>query len=286
MEIAVWVQAVVNGLFIGMLYVVVTLGIALVFGIMEIVNFAHGEFYMLGAIFVWYFFGMLGLNYYLALLLSMTVVAVMGMLTERLFLRPFRGKLLEAFIVALALVTIIPNVTTLAVGGMGKQVPSVFSGVLKVWGVSFSNERLTIVLASALLVAVLFLFIRYAKIGQALRAVSQDADAAQLQGISLNFASSLSMGIGCGLAALAAGLVAPIYGVTPWIGAPIIMKSMVIIIIGGMGSIPGVVLGGLLLGFMEAFGTLFVSAPTVALLSFVLIIVVLLVRPRGLLGHA
>ncbi len=286
MEITVYFQAIVNGLFIGMLYVVVTLGIALVLGIMGIVNFAHGEFYMMGAILVWYFFGKLGFNYYLALLVSVLGVAIMGMATERIFFRPFRGKLLEAFIVALALVVIIPNATTLAVGGMAKQVPSVFSGVLKVWSISFSNERLTIMLTSAVLVVLLFLFIRYTKIGRALRAVSQDVDAAQLQGISLNYASSLSMGIGCALAALAAGLVAPIYGVTPWIGGPMIMKSMIIIIIGGMGSIPGVVLGGLLLGFMEAFGTLWVSAPTVALLSFVLIIIVLLVRPHGLLGHA
>lgn len=279
-------QSIVDGLTSGMVYVMVALGLTLVFGVMDIVNFAHGEMYMLGAVVLWYLFGSLGVNYVLSLPASMVIIAILGVAIERFCYRPFRGRLLDSFIVALALVTIIPNAVSKIIGPFAKDVPSALPGTLKFLGLTLTMERILVVIVSIVLVFGLFLFIQWHKAGRAMRAVAQDPDAAALQGISIDRISSICMAIGCGLAAAAAGLIAPIFSVTPWMGGPIIMKVFIIIIIGGLGSIPGAVLGGLLLGFLESFGVLFVSLSIVSLIGFVLIIVVLLVRPRGLLGHA
>lgn len=286
MTLTMFAQSAVDGLTTGMVYVVVALGLTLVFGVMDIVNFAHGEMFMLGAIVLWFLSVSLGITYIVALLMSAIIIAILGVLIERLFYRPFRGRLLDSFIVALALVTIIPNAVSNIAGPFAKAVPSPLPGTLQVQGLTLSLERMAVVVASFLLVAGLFAFIQWHKAGKAMRAVAQDPEAAALQGVSIDRTSSICMALGCGLAAAAAGLITPIFSATPWMGGEVIMKSFIIIIIGGLGSIPGAVLGGLLLGFLESFGTLFVSLPVVSLFGFVLIIVVLLARPKGLLGRA
>jgi branched-chain amino acid transport system permease protein len=152
-------------------------------------------------------------------------------------------------------------------------------------GVVITVERLAAIVIGVLLIVSLNLFLLRTKMGRAIRAVAQDKEAAALQGVGVSRISALTFGIGCGLAATAGALVAPIFVVNPSLGNEVILKAFLVVILGGMGNIPGALLGGLVLGFIEGFGCLFFSVPTVMVLTFVLIIVILIVRPQGLLGH-
>ena len=286
MEAQLLVQALVNGVMLGMVYILVALGLTLVFSIMEVINFAHGEFYMLGGFTAYYLFAQLGINYLVTLAAAAVLVGLLGFLLEKVIFRPFRGNLLGAFIVSLGLVWILQSGALVAFGTLEKSVPSPFRGTLKVLGVYFSLERLAVTLIGITLVTALYVFIRFSKQGRAIRAVAQDSDAAALQGINVNRISSQAFALGSALAAAAGALIGPIFFVSPFMGGLPILKAFIIIILGGMGSIPGALLGGLILGIAEGVGSIFLSVPGVNLLGFVIVIAVLLLRPRGLLGHA
>lgn len=286
MEPQLLIQALVNGIMLGMVYVLVALGLTLVFSIMEVINFAHGEFYMLGGFAAYYLFAELGLNYLVTIAAAVVLVGGLGWVIEKTIFRPFRKDLLGAFIVSLGLVEVLQSVAMLAFGSLEKSVPSPFRGVFRVFGVYLSLERLIVTVAAIVMVAALYLFIQVSKEGRAMRAVAQDSDAAALQGINVSRISSLAFAIGAALAGTAGVLMAPIFFVSPFIGGLPIVKAFIIIILGGMGSIPGALLGGLILGVAEGVGSIFLSIPSVNLLGFLIVMVVLLVRPRGLLGHA
>ncbi len=286
MEPQLLIQALVNGVMLGLVYLLVALGLTLVFSIMEVINFAHGEFYMLGGFTAFYLFAQLGLNYFLTLVAAIGLVGSLGWVVEKLIFRPFRRDLLAAFIVSLGLVWVLQSGAMLAFGSLEKTVPSPFRGVLKVLGIYFSLERLVVTVTAIALVTALSLFIQFSKEGQAMRAVAQDSDAAALQGINVDRISSLAFALGAALAATAGVLIAPIFFVSPFIGGLPIVKAFIIIILGGMGSVAGALLGGLILGLAEGVGSIFLSIPAVNLLGFVIVMVVLLLRPQGLLGHA
>ena len=286
MEPQLLVQALANGVMLGMVYVLVALGLTLVFSIMEVINFAHGEFYMLGGFTAYYLFARLEVNYLATLAASVVLVGTLGVVIERLIFRPFRGNLLGAFIVSLGLVWILQSGAIIAFGVLEKSVPSAFRGVLKILGVYFSVERLVVTLIALVMVLALYLFIQFTREGRAMRAVAQDGDAAALQGINVQRISSLAFALGAALAAAAGVLIGPIFFVSPFMGGLPILKAFIIIILGGMGSIPGALLGGLILGMAEGVGSIFLTAPGVNLLGFLIVIAVLLLRPRGLLGHA
>jgi branched-chain amino acid transport system permease protein len=286
MDPVLLIQALVNGVMLGMVYILVALGLTLVFSIMEVINFAHGEFYMLGGFAVYYLLAQLGANYFLALAAAILLVGALGWVVEKIVFRPFRKDLLGAFIVSLGLLWVLQSGALLAFGSLEKSVPSPFRGVLRVLGVHFSLERLVVTLIGIVLVAGLYLFIRFSRDGRAMRAVAQDEDAAALQGINVDRISSLAFALGAALAATAGVLIAPLFFVSPFMGGLPIVKAFVIIILGGMGSIPGALLGGLILGVAEGVGSIFLSSPAVNLLGFLLVILILLVRPQGLLGHA
>jgi branched-chain amino acid transport system permease protein len=174
----------------------------------------------------------------------------------------------------------------LGFGVLDKSVPSAVSGIVRVFGFIISRERLMVIVTASALMAALYAFLKLTRTGQAMRAVSQDADAAALQGIDIEAMSALGFGIGCALAGAAGALLAPIFAVSPTMGALPVVKAFIIIIVGGMGSLPGAVLGGLLLGAVEGIGTLFMSSAAVNMLGFLVVIAILLVRPRGLFGAA
>jgi len=279
-------QALVNGVMLGMVYILVALGLTLVFSIMEVINFAHGEFYMLGGFIAYYLVAGLGLNYLLTLVAAILLIGALGWVVEKIIFRPFRRDLLGAFIVSLGLLWVVQSSALLAFGSLEKTVPSPFRGTLRVLGVYFSLERLIVTVIGIVLVAGLYLFIQFSRDGRALRAVTQDSDAAALQGINVDRVSALAFALGSALAATAGVLIAPLFFVSPFMGGLPIVKAFIIIILGGMGSIPGALLGGLILGVAEGVGSIFLSLPAVNLLGFLIVIVILLVRPQGLLGHA
>jgi len=280
------VQALLNGFGLAMVYVLVALGLTLIFSILEIINFAHGEFYMLGGYVTYYVYAVFGVNYFVTLALAIATVGVAGVLAERVIFHDLRGKALNAFIVSLGLLWVMQAGAQLGFGVLDKPVPSAFSGIVRVVGLIISVERLVVTLTAIVLIVGLYLFLRLSRPGRAMRAVAQDADAAALQGVNIEAVSALGFGVGCALAGGAGGLLAPVFAVSPAMGALPVVKAFIIIIIGGMGSLPGAVLGGLLLGGVEGLGSLFMGSAAVNILGFLMVIVVLLVRPRGLVGGA
>jgi branched-chain amino acid transport system permease protein len=280
------VQALLNGFGLAMVYVLVALGLTLIFSILEIINFAHGEFYMLGGYVTYYAYALFGLNYFATLGLAIVTVGLAGVVAERLIFHDLRGKALNAFIVSLGLLWVMQAGAQLSFGVLDKPVPSAFSGIVRVLGLIISVERLVVTLCAVVLIVGLYLFLRLSRPGRAMRAVAQDADAAALQGVNIEAISALGFGVGCALAGGAGGLLAPVFAVSPAMGALPVVKAFIIIIVGGMGSLPGAVLGGLLLGGVEGLGSLFMGSAAVNILGFLMVIVVLLVRPRGLVGGA
>lgn len=286
MPVDLLVQALLNGFGLAMVYVLVALGLTLIFSILEIINFAHGEFYMLGGYVTYYGYALFGLNYFATLGLAILTVGMAGVVAERLIFRDLRGKTLNAFIVSLGLLWVMQAGAQLGFGVLDKPVPSAFSGIVRVLGLVISLERLVVTLCAIVLIVGLYLFLRLSRPGRAMRAVAQDADAAALQGVNIEAVSALGFGVGCALAGGAGGLLAPVFAVSPAMGALPVVKAFIIIIVGGMGSLPGAMLGGLLLGGVEGLGSLFMGSAAVNILGFLMVIVVLLLRPRGLVGGA
>jgi branched-chain amino acid transport system permease protein len=281
-------QCFVNGIMSGSILILVALGLTMIFGIMHIVNFAHGELYMLGAFCLWVFFAELQVPYFLALILSMIIVSGLGIVIERFLFKPFRGDLAPSFIISLGLVMILQTGTLLGFGIEDKAAPtpSGFQGLIHFGGAVLSKERLLVILISAILMVGVWLFIQRTKPGQAMRAVAQDQDAAALQGISIDATASLAMGVGCALAAAAGCLMAPIFYINPYMGAVPIMKAFVVIILGGLGSVGGVFIGGFIIGFVDSFGSTYLSSPIASMMAFGVLILTLIFRPRGFFGHA
>ena len=277
-------QAVVNGLMLGVIYVLMALGLTLIFSIMRVVNFAHGEFYMAGAFIAYVLMTWLGLSYLAALVLAVAATGLIGLVVERLVMGRFYGNLLGAFVVSLGLSWVLQMVAQMIFGTVDKKLPSTFFGIWQLGSIRIPVERGVVLLAGVALVAGLYRLIQGTGVGRAMRAVAIDPTAAALMGINVRALSTLVFVLGAALAGASGVLVGPLFYISPTMGEIPVVKAFIVIILGGMGSIPGATLGGLLLGLLEALGQLVLPSPTVSLLEFVLVIVMLLVRPQGLLG--
>lgn len=278
-------QSIVNGVGLSMVYILVALGLTLIFSILRIINFAHGEFYMLGGFAAYYLTGAWEINYFLTIILAFIIIGAIGVMTERLFFAPLRDNLLAGFIVSLGLLWILQGSATIAFGVLDKEVATQFPGILRAFGIVIPKERLFVILCSVALIVFLYAFLTLSRHGLALRAVAQDMDAAALQGINVDRIAGLAFGIGCAMAGVAGTLLAPVYFVSPFIGTLPVIKAFIIIILGGMGSLTGAIVGGFILGFMESVAPLYFPIAAVEILGFVLVMFVLVVRPRGLFGH-
>jgi branched-chain amino acid transport system permease protein len=284
MTSAFFIQVLINGLMLGLTYVLIASGFSLIYGIMRLLNFAHGEFYMLGAFATYLLCEHLGLNYFAALLLSMILVAILGVMVYHFFFRPFRDQHDPSLVIALGVAMLIGGLSLLIFGEKDKSVAPVFSGVMKIFGATLSLERIAVIVMAILLMVALTLFIKFSKLGQAMRAVAQDREAAALQGIGVDSTFALCMAISSALAGAAGALLAPLFFVNPFLGMHAVLKALVVVVIGGLGSIPGAIAGGLLLGFVESVGNTFLGGAT-EMLGFIIVMIVLLVRPQGLFGH-
>jgi branched-chain amino acid transport system permease protein len=278
-------QSILNGFSSAGIYVLVALGLTLVLSIMNIVQLSHGEIYMIGAYGVYYMGVTVGLNFFLALVVSTLLVGGLGILLERLCFRPFRGQPERAMIVSIGLILILQNVVLSIAGGSPRKIESPFPGVMQVMGTSMSWERLSIVVIGFALVAALFLFVRMTKTGQAMLAISQDRIGAALQGININRISAVAMFLGCALAAIAGALVGALFSILPTMGSFALMKGIAVIILGGLGSIPGAVVGGLIIGLIDGIIPALATTYVAGLIGFATIIIILLFRPQGIWGH-
>lgn len=279
-------QILVNGLTSGSFYVLMALGFTLIFGIMRLVNFAHGEFYMLGAFVVYHLYGRLGVNFFLALVAAAVTVAVLGAIVERVIFVPLRARELSMLMSALGLQIALQGVMAVVEGAEALSLPAPVSGVYRSAWLVFPYDRLLVVAVAVVVLALFYVFVTWSKVGQALRAVAQDGEAALMQGIPVNRIYTLAFAIGCALAAIAGAVIAPVFSLHVYMGQAAILKAFVVVILGGLGSVPGAVVGGLVLGVTESlFASLF-GALMADMLGFLLIMVILLWRPFGLLGRA
>ena len=286
MSTAALAQSVLNGLALSGIYILIALGLTLVMSIMGIVQVAHGEIYMIGAYSVYYVVAVLGGNFFLGIVASILFVGGVGVLLERLCFRPFRGRPDRAFTISIALILILQNVVLALAGGNPRSFSSPITGVVHVLGIAISWKRLIIVIVGLGLLVALFLFIKLTRTGQAMLAISQEREGAALQGMNIDRISATAMFLGCGLAAVAGGLIGSLFSISPTMGGFALMKGIAVIILGGLGSIPGAVVGGLILGLVDGVLPALTTTHIAGLVGFAAIIVILIFRPQGIGGHA
>ncbi len=284
---AILVELLLQGLVRGAMYALMGVGLSLIFGILGIVNFAHGELYMIGAYVMYAVSVALKLPFVLGIAAAALVLLVVGMLIERGLVAPLRRRagrdwLLDSFVLTIGLMVILQNGALMLLGARRLGVAEMISGSLALGGVSISLERLSILAVAALTVALLWAVIRYTHVGKAIRATAQDAEAAQTLGIDVRRVYTIAFGIGAALAGVAGALIISIFPAYPTVGMLPVLKSFAVVILGGLGNIPGAIAGGLLLGVIEALTVFSVSAGWQNVLTAALIVVILIVRPSGL----
>jgi branched-chain amino acid transport system permease protein len=278
-------QTVVNVLMLSSIYILVALGFALLLTVLGILNFAHTAIYMVGGYICYQLAVVVGINQWTSLLISMITVGLLGLFIERVFFRPFLKDMNRIVVVTLALIIILQATINVTVGSYIRRIPSFVPGVLKFSNVSVSGDRLaTFVIGGVLLLAVI-LFIRKTKTGLQMLAISQDSDGAALQGIKTHRIFAVTTAIGCALAAVAGSLMGAVLSLSPFMGDIMLVKAIEIVILAGIGSIGGVLIGGLILGSLDATLPLFISGSATDLTGLCIIIILLLIRPQGLFGR-
>jgi branched-chain amino acid transport system permease protein len=278
-----FLQQVLNGLTLGGIYSLVALGLTLVYGILHVPNFAHGAFYMAGAFVSFHLMQTWGVNYWLAMAGSAACVAVIAVLAERLVFHPLRAASgLHPMIAAIGVLLFLEAAAQAIWGADFHRMQTPYTGILDLGGVTAPVQRLMIIGAAFALMIALHLFLTRTVLGSTIIASAQNRDGASLAGIDPNKVSMLTFAISGVLAAVAATLYAPINLVYPAMGHLVITKAFVIIILGGMGSVPGAIAGGLIIGFAESFGAFYVSTDYKDIIAFVLLVAILSFRPEGL----
>lgn len=279
-------QQLVNGVALGSTYALVALGLTLIFGVLLIPNFAHGEFYMVGA-FVTYALNAAGLGFWLAAPCAILVVMALGCLVNRLVFRPVEtGSGLSLMISALAASIILQQAATLLWGTAPRTIPSPLPGVLRTTLFSVTEMQLAVVAALGSSWLGVWLVLHRTRLGLAIRAVAQNRGAALLMGVDLDVVRYATFAIGAGLGALAGALLGATFPIYPTMGATPVLKAFVVLVIGGIGNLWGAVGGGLLLGVAEVLVGGYVSSQLQDVGAFSLLVATLLLRPQGLFGRA
>lgn len=279
-------QILVNGLMASLVYILMALGFTLIFGIMRVVNFAHGELYMMAAYLVYVLTALLGWNYYLSVLIAALALGVFGAALERVLFRRVLGRELQGMILALAISITLQAGAFILFGPNDLSAPRPISGVFDLGPVVISRDRVAIGLSALVVLFAFYAFMRYTKAGLAMRAVVQDEEIASIYGIRPKLIHPLAFGVGAMLAGFAGALMAPVYTIYPYMGLQPMMKAFIVVILGGLGSVPGAVLGGLILGLLEsAFATLY-NTTVATMVSFAIVVVILLFKPTGLMGRS
>lgn len=279
----------INGVSLGSIYAVIALGYTMVYGIAKMLNFAHGDVIMVGAYIVFALTSYAGVNPYLALVISMAACTLLGMAIERFAYKPLRGASpLAVLITAIGVSYFLQNMALLIFGSQAKS----FTSIVKLPALTLADGKITIsaetivtIIVSLIIMVSLTLFVNKTKPGRAMLAVSEDKGAAQLMGVNVNATISLTFAIGSGLAAVAGVLLCSAYPtLSSQTGAMPGIKAFVAAVLGGIGSIPGAVIGGVLIGVIEILSRSYISSQMADAIVFVVLIIVLLVKPAGILG--
>ncbi len=283
-------QVLANGIYLGAQYAMIALGLTLIFALMNVLNFAHGQMYVIGGFVTYTIYGQLGLPYIVALLASCVTLAVLGALIERFLFAPvIKGSSREesTMLLAAGIAFLLDALILLIFGEKQRGVPKIVNGVLN-WDfrVIMPYDRILICALAILSIIAFISFMHYSKTGRALRALAQDRTAAQLMGVDVDRYSTIGFALGAMLAGLVGGLLVTITGVNLGMGGPTSVKAFMMVMIGGAGVISGAIAGGFILGFMEAIGLAVLSqyGDITYLVIFVSLMIFLAIRPQGLMG--
>ena len=278
-----FIQQILNGLTLGSIYGLVALGLTLVYGILHVPNFAHGALYMVGAYVCYFAMVELGLNYWVAMVAAAAVVALLSVLCERLVFHPLRhAPPIHDKIAAIGILLFLEAVVQMHWGADFRRIPTPYNEILRLGELTLPVQRLLIIGGAFALMGALHLYLKKTMTGLTIIAMAQNREGAFLVGIDANRVAMMTFAIAGALAAIAASLFAPINLVYPAMGHLVLLKAFVIIILGGMGSIPGAIIGGLIIGFAEALGGFYISSTYKDVIAFVLLVVILSIKPTGL----
>jgi branched-chain amino acid transport system permease protein len=289
MKLVPYIQAMVNGLLVGSLYAVIAIGLTIIFGVMRVINMAHGELIMLGMYVAFWAFTLLGVGQVASLLICLPLFLLLGAgiysgMVQRV---ERRAGEMGTLLVTAGLSYLIANAVQLLWKADFRSLPSALTTrSLFVGQISVNYSLLTAFLAAVVLIAITYFFLIYTDIGRAIRAIAQDRDAAALMGVPIHRTNMLAFALGTALAGMAGVLLTPVFYVYPYVGRVFLIKAFVVVVLGGMGSVLGASIGGLLFGVMESVASLFISSGYREAVGLVIFLVVLLFKPSGLFGRS
>lgn len=274
----------VNAMMLGGTYALLGIGLTLIFGIMRVVNFTHGELYTFGAYIMFFCVMRLGLNFYASLLAVITLGLILGASLEFVLLRPLQNADMDTtMLVMIGAMIALQNTELLVWSGVAKSIAMPFPSTPLVIGpVSVGWDRIFVFVATTVLIFGAYMLINRTKLGMAMRATFQDPETAALMGVDINTVRTATFALGSGLAAVAGALLGPIFVVTPTMGDMAVLKAFAVVILGGLGNIAGATAGGFILAFTEELGAGYLSSGYRDAMGFLLIILILLIKPKGL----
>ncbi|MEW6113619.1 MAG: branched-chain amino acid ABC transporter permease [Thermodesulfobacteriota bacterium] len=279
-------QIIVNGLLLGGIYALISIGLTLIFGVVRVINFAHGEFLMLSMYVAYFSYFFLGLNPYLSLIINVPLMFVLGVATDQLIIRPLRNapSYMQIFATVGLSIVLLNSALFLFTGDYQSINMPFAKKTLVLGGIALSYARL-VIFFSALVVSIgLYLFLQKTDMGKQIRAIAQDRMAAQLMGINLNRVYMVTFGIGSALVAIAGGLIMPVYYVFPSVGVYFVLTAFVVVVLGGMGNMVGALIGGIVIGVTDSLSGYYIDPSLKEVVYFIIFLVVLLVKPSGLMG--
>ncbi|HEY3307399.1 MAG TPA: branched-chain amino acid ABC transporter permease [Desulfuromonadaceae bacterium] len=288
MTFSVLLQSIISGVLIGGVYALIGIGLTIIFGVMRVINFAHGDIMMVGMYLTYFLFTLAGIDPFISVLITMPLMFLFGAILQRIFINRILGSLPQnQILLTIGLGLIMSNTTMLAFTSDYKILTTTYSSSsFNLGGISISEPLLISFLITAAITAALYWFLIKTDTGQAIRATAQDREAAQLMGINVKWMSILSFGIGSAMAGTAGALIAPTYYIFPQVGSAFTLKAFVITVLGGMGSIVGATLGGIIIGLVESVAAVTISSDWKDVVVFSIFLLVLLIKPSGLMGKS
>ena len=282
----VFVQSVISGILVGGIYALIGIGLTIIFGVMRIINFAQGELLMLGMYATWIVFTWLGIDPFMSIVITAPLLFLWGAFLQKTIINRVLNALPQnQILLTIGLGLIMSNTIMLAFTSDYRILTTSYSSSsFSVGGISISQPLLVAFLITSAITGALYWFLLKTDTGQAIRATAQDRDAAQLMGINVKAMSVLAFGLGSALAGVAGALISPTYYIFPQVGSAFTLKAFVIVVLGGMGSVIGATLGGLIIGVTESLSAVYIASGLKELVTFVLFLGLLLFKPSGLLG--
>jgi len=279
-------QIILNGFLLGGLYAIVAMGFSIVWGVMNLINLAHGAFIMLGAYITFWLFDLWGIDPFLSIPISMVILFCVGYFIQRNIINlVIRAQVFMILILTFGLEILIMNLTTVAWTGNYRSVTTPYSGAnIEIASIVIPSVRLAIFLIALILTVGLYFFLSKTRTGNAIKATSLDKEAAQLVGVNIGKMYAITFAIGGALAGAAGSLLAILSAISPYMGGPYTLKAFVICVLGGLGSIIGLIIGGIILGMAESIGTVLLGPGYADAISFVILVIILAIRPEGILG--